>query len=352
MGILSQYIDEELEESKRIFPSYFEKDGQPRLVKTQSTSRTTYESAGFKEFYHALSRYCGAEIQAKYTQKARFYTGVSYLVQPSVFLAMVVGLISIPLAFITQGEGWPDWIVNLAMAVTIGPLIGTMMHHLIIESWFDNIFENIYERELARKKSKLITTKSKYHFNFLFLFIVALFVFLFFVEDWYEVVALAILALLLPLYTMLLGFILLVLVRVWRFFFPKKVSPKKELNPVSEAIVDQLKLRLTKIYQAMQEGNYDAAFDQFDSSEISREEYVEEIKSCFQYFAINQFHLPPLDFSDEEMFEVNPESDTSCEVILFLHEQNSKEACVFYFICSVDYSDDEILEFSLVTVGC
>ena len=153
MSFITTIIDEYLADSTASL-AYFDKEGNVHGVSQED--KTSYPS--FEDYYLAMGTHISKKVQGQYTRKLRFWAFWEAIQMPAILLSLFIGLISLVLFLITKGEGWPKWIVNMAMILVMGPLFGYFFFNLFFKTCATTNFENAYNRELAKKQSTIYAT--------------------------------------------------------------------------------------------------------------------------------------------------------------------------------------------------
>lgn len=268
---------------------------------------------------------------------------------PAILLSLFIGLISLVLFLITKGEGWPKWIVNMAMILVMGPLFGYFSYNWFFKTWATTIFENAYNRELAKKKSAINIKKVKREKNWVFIITVVALLALGTFDSWLSVATILLVALITMLFGMIEGVILIALIKLFATLFPKK---KKEATDDSQRLSPELDMELRKrlkmLYLDFQKGKYADAFKRFDTSQKSWEEFHQEIQNFLNDQDLTAFHLAPFSETEISILEV---TTTDFEADLFLYDTEAQEFPEFYLICKIRYQGDRIQTIELVEIG-
>ena len=327
--------------------AYFDQEGNVHGVTTY-VGKTSYPS--FEDYYLAMGARISSEVQSRYTRKLRFWAFWEAIQNPAILLSLFIGLISLVLFFITKGEGWPEWIVNIAVILGMGPLFGYLSYNWFFKTWATTIFENAYNRELAKKKSAITIKKVKREKNWVFIITVVALLALGFFDSWFSVATILLVALITMLFGMIEGIILIGLGKIFSSLFPKKKKENAEHSQtsLSPELSKEVRRRLKNIYQDFQTGKYADAFERFDTSQKSWETFHQEIQNFLSDQNLTAFHLIPFTETEISILEVTA---SDFEVDLFLYDTEAQEFPEFYLICKVSYQEDRIQAMELVEIG-
>ena len=344
MFFITTIIDEYLADSTASL-AYFDKEGNVHGI--THGDETSYSS--FEDYYLAMGARISKKVQSQYTRKLRFWAFWEAIQMPAILLSLFIGLISLVLFLITKGEGWPKWIVNMAMILVMGPLFGYFSYNWFFKTWATTIFENAYNRELAKKKSAINIKKVKREKNWVFIITVVALLALGTFDSWLSVATILLVALITMLFGMIEGVILIALIKLFATLFPKK---KKEATDDSQRLSPELDMELRKRlkmhYLDFQKGKYADAFKRFDTSQKSWEEFHQEIQNFLNDQDLTAFHLAPFSETEISILEV---TTTDFEADLFLYDTEAQEFPEFYLICKIRYQGDRIQTIELVEIG-
>ena len=344
MFFITTIIDEYLADSTASL-AYFDKEGNVHGI--THGDETSYPS--FEDYYRAMGARISKKVQSQYTRKLRFWAFWEAIQMPAILLSLFIGLISLVLFLITKGEGWPKWIVNMAMILVMGPLFGYFSYNWFFKTWATTIFENAYNRELAKKKSAINIKKVKREKNWVFIITVVALLALGTFDSWLSVATILLVALITMLFGMIEGVILIALIKLFATLFPKK---KKEATDDSQRLSPELDMELRKrlkmLYLDFQKGKYADAFKRFDTSQKSWEEFHQEIQNFLNDQDLTAFHLAPFSETEISILEV---TTTDFEADLFLYDTEAQEFPEFYLICKIRYQGDRIQTIELVEIG-
>ena len=347
MSFITEIIDAYLEDFGGSL-SYFDRDGNAHSIQRNS-GKSSYPS--YEDFYLAMGAKISKEVQSKYTKIFRFWVFWEAIQTPSLLFSLLIGVVSMILAFITKGEGWPEEIVTLAIVFGMGPLIGYMGYNWFFESEVSTYFENAYNRELAQKRSNLTIQKVKRELNWAWIAAVILAVALGFLESWQSVVGILLFVLLCMLLGMVEGLLFIGVGKLKVLFFTKNkkesASPQPTLSP---ELLTQIKQYFKLLYHDFEKGEYATAFDRFGHSQKTKEEFHLEIQHFLDEDDLTSFHLEP--FSEAETsLSILDVTQSNFEVTLFLHDLKAEEFPIFYLVCKASYKDNKIQAIELVEVG-
>ena len=344
MFFITTIIDEYLADSTASL-AYFDKEGNVHGI--THGDETSYPS--FEDYYLAMGARISKKVQSQYTRKLRFWAFWEAIQMPAILLSLFIGLISLVLFLITKGEGRPKWIVNMAMILVMGPLFGYFSYNWFFKTWATTIFENAYNRELAKKKSAINIKKVKREKNWVFIITVVALLALGTFDSWLSVATILLVALITMLFGMIEGVILIALIKRFATLFPKK---KKEATDDSQRLSPELDMELRKrlkmLYLDFQKGKYADAFKRFDTSQKSWEEFHQEIQNFLNDQDLTAFHLAPFSETEISILEV---TTTDFEADLFLYDTEAQEFPEFYLICKIRYQGDRIQTIELVEIG-
>jgi hypothetical protein len=344
MFFITTIIDEYLADSTASL-AYFDKEGNVHGI--THGDETSYPS--FEDYYLAMGARISKKVQSQYTRKLRFWAFWEAIQMPAILLSLFIGLISLVLFLITKGEGRPKWIVNMAMILVMGPLFGYFSYNWFFKTWATTIFENAYNRELAKKKSAINIKKVKREKNWVFIITVVALLALGTFDSWLSVATILLVALITMLFGMIEGVILIALIKLFATLFPKK---KKEATDDSQRLSPELDMELRKrlkmLYLDFQKGKYADAFKRFDTSQKSWEEFHQEIQNFLNDQDLTAFHLAPFSETEISILEV---TTTDFEADLFLYDTEAQEFPEFYLICKIRYQGDRIQTIELVEIG-
>ena len=344
MSFLTTIIDDYLAESG-VSLAYFDKEGNVHGI--THGDQTSYPS--YEDYYLAMGAFISKEVQSKYTKKLRFWVFWEAIQGSAILLSLLIGVISMILAFITKGEGWPEGIITIAIILGMGPLLGYLSYNWLFKTWATTMFENAYNRELAKKKSAVAIQKVKREKNWVFIVTVTGLLALGFFDSWINVVGILAFALLSMLFGMMEGILLIGLEKLFApLFAKKKKSVQKEQIELSPELLKQVKKRFKVIYQDFQIGKYAAAFERFDACQKSWEDFNQEVQDFLSDQNLTAFHLIPFDEAEIAILEV---ADSHFEADLFLYDTEAKEFPEFYLICKVSYQDEILKTIELVELG-
>lgn len=346
MSFITDIIDEYLAESD-VSLAYFDKEGTVHGV--THGDKTSYPS--YEDYYLAMGARISKEVQSQYTRKLRFWAFWEAIQMPAILFSLLLGVISIILAFITKGEGWPEEIVTIAGILGMGPLLGYLSYNWFFKTWATTIFENAYNRELAKKKSTITIQKVKREKNWVFIVTVVALLALGFFDSWNSVATILLAALITMLIGMTEGIILIGLGKIFAPLFAKKAEAtqkQEEQIELSAELLGQVKKRFKAIHQDFQSGKYADAFERFDTSHKTREVFHEEVQNFLSDQNLSAFHLTPFEETEISILEVTA---SDFEADLFLYDIEAPEFPEFYFICKVKYEDDKVQTIELVELG-
>lgn len=344
MSFITTIIDEYLADFSGSL-SYFDREGNVHGL--TRGSKTSYPS--FEDYYLAMGALIGSEVQSKYTRKLRFWAFWEAIQGPSILLSLALGLLYLILFFITKGEGWPEGLVNIAMFLMISPFFGFLYYNLFLKTWATTIFENAYYKELAKKQSTIYTKKVKRKINWLFFIAVAGLLALGYFDSWTTAVSLLLMGLIPLVCSMIEGILLIGLMKLFAVLFPKKKKEATDdLQRLSPELDKELKKRFKTIYVDFQKGKYADAFERFDTSQKSWEDFHQEVQSFLSDQDLTAFHTRP--FEELEISILNVTTN-DFEADLFLYDTQAIEFPEFYLICKVSYQDDSIQTIELVEIG-
>lgn len=345
MSFITTIIDEYLADSTASL-AYFDKEGNVHGVSQED--KTSYPS--FEDYYLAMGTHISKKVQGQYTRKLRFWAFWEAIQMPAILLSLFIGLISLVLFLITKGEGWPKWIVNMAMILVMGPLFGYFFFNLFFKTCATTNFENAYNRELAKKQSTIYTKKVKREINWVFIIAVVGLLALGYFDSWISAVTILLMGLIPLLFSMMEGIILIGLGKIFSSLFSKKKKEEAEHSQtsLSPELSKEVRKRLKNIYQDFQTGKYADAFGRFDLSQKSWETFHQEIQNFLSNQNLTAFHLVPFSETEISILEVTA---TDFEADLFLYDTEAQGFPEFYLICKVRYQGDRIQTIELVEIG-
>lgn len=294
MNLLRKAGQDLVADSKQTWSKFFDKEGNVHSVRFGTKTR----EANYIDFYHAMGRFLGKKTQEKFRKKVEVAATVEAIIGYSMAFGVLVGLISMLLAFITKGQGWPQWIVTFAVIVGLGPMFAFMFFIWFVESWMTTHLANAFYKELAQKKSGLLTQKPRrrHHWSLMVLLAFLLFVGLV-TNDWPG-------TLFYPAWiigSLVFGFLEgILLLLIWRLL--SRLFSKKSSQAVPQALppkrIRQMKNRFERIYMAFKKGDYAAAYGLFEHSQITETEFQQEIQDYLTEHKLNRLRLP--DFREKE----------------------------------------------------
>ncbi|MGT2828297.1 hypothetical protein AB6M97_04680 [Streptococcus hillyeri] len=347
MSFVKKIIDDYLEGNRGTL-SYFDKEGNVHAIRTYA-DKSHYPS--YEDYYLAMGVRINKEVQNKYTRKLRFWAFWEAIQMPAILFSLLIGVVSIILAFITRGEGWPEGIVSSATLFGMGPMFGYMSYNWFFKSWVITSFENAYNKELAKKKSTIALQKVKREKNWVHIVTVVALLALGYFDSWISVAKILIIAFSSMAFGMIEGLLFIGLGQLFSPLFSKKAELKlkqEQQLELSPELMKQVKKWFRVIHQDFHTEKYAIAFDRFGASQKTREEFHQEIQNFLSEQKLTAFHLVSFEETELSVLEI---TDHQFEVDLFLYDTVAQEFPEFYLICKVNYQGNQLKSIELVEVG-
>ncbi|HEL2149706.1 TPA: hypothetical protein TZC45_000362 [Streptococcus suis] len=345
MPFISEKIDQHIENEGGSLRFFKKGTGQAQTIQQKPYSPC------FKDFYVAMGRFIGKDFQSNYTKTYRCWMLVEVLQNYALGLLFTVAVISFVVAlivqFVFQGEFWLPELAEVVIVIVILPIFGQISHNWFLNPWVNLYFENAYHKALAKKQSRPI--KSRWSWTLPITVIVILVVGIL-TSSWIGVLtALVVMLFLIPL-SWLEGFFALLFFHFLDQLF-SKVNTKKVEKPRFELpaqVHQQLKERFCLLYQDFQKGQYTDAYNGFDHSQKTREEFNQKIQNFLTEQGLTGFHLEPF---EESEIAITCVSEERFEATLFLEDKEAQDFSEFYLICQVRYEKERITGIDLVEIG-
>lgn len=350
MQFVKQLGQEEVANSKHRWSKFFDKKGNDHGIPHRVGHRLRTEYANYVDFYYAMGNFVGKSVLEKYRKRVEFFATLEALYMPGVVLGSFLAVISIPLAFITGGQGWPDWLINAAILIGMGPMFGFMFFHLFVASSLTTYMANSFYKEWEKKKTAPITSKPRRKGYWALMILFSFFVIVgMLANDWIGMLFFPTWVLGSIVYGLFEGFIL---VAIWTFFsrlLPKKTDPASQVS-IPPRYIRQMRHRMAGVYHALRKGDYAAAYTQFEESEVSEEEFQYAIQAYLTEHDLDRLHLPNTREQELEL-DITALSKKEYDVEFSFSDAQVEKFSDVYLFCHVTYAGNKIEKVTLLEAG-
>lgn len=350
MQFVKQLGQEEIENAKHRWSKFFDKKGNTQGVPHRVGRKQTTKYANYIDFYYAMGYFVGKPVQEKYRKRVEVFATMEALYMPGSLLGVFIAVMAIPLAYITGGQGWPEWVITLAAVIGMGPIFGFMFFQLFVVPTLTTYLANCFYREWEEKKTAPITAKPRRRRYWALMILLSYFVIIgIFPNNWKGRLFFPTWILGSIGYGLFEGF---VLVAIWTFFsrlVPKKPDPDLQVSIPSKHI-RQIRHRMAGIYHALRKGDYAAAYAQFEGSEMTEEEFQYEIQAYLIEHELDRLDLPSAQEQELDL-DITALSKEEYDVEFSFSDLRVERFSDFYLLCHVTYAGGKIEKVVLLEAG-